>query len=934
MTVQLAELAAGDIVRRCNENEWKAISVDCEWDVGSNTGAHTVQIGLPDGMTFLFQLSQYDRFPRQLKLLLECKTLIKVGHAVCNEKRKLLEHHGVELGKSLDTGHMAKDRGLVDRRNCSLAELVKILFKCELEKDLDMRLSAWDKKLSKNQKQYAALDAYATISVYMKLLTIPFVDATTTPTPQIGDVVVGTRVLLYTKNKATVVARGTVAEGSPGTPHELTANQGTVTVKVQQEDVLKPAALVSRSRTVTFSKLFNPAAGDDSGPAAGDDSGFREIPWSMTTLRLVPAEPTVLDEVTVTMETRSVARDEDFDDDDIAASAEEARTATMAAETDVLDADNEEEEEEATGEDETDACNADAETDACNAAAEADACNADEAAILEELDADIANWHQFVKNDIVHIFLRFARVVSKDHGAFGAFMARLSDAFFIPSQSDIAFIKKALRNAGMSEDDIKKKPWSYYKRRVRRLVPSPKILEREFKRVCAMFADVPDAKTGKKLFGPRAKSVYKSTLKHIRKGCLSDVDGMAYYVQVGEDSFGIPLYKCIRGTSALEGFHQKIRQLIRGFNISPRYAIAILTEFIYRWNHSIDVRLLGLSEDYQDYYDGWEIEHEIEVVGCWEELDEMPHPNWDSTRDYGDTGEVSGLPKDSVPVDWEVVADKIDAAGDDGILDSSDGDVDIASFQVLPESKAWVSNEVKAARSVSRVQTASEKIFFSDNYMKFHGGSGDPTETGNFHWIRYAAFAQMWNERIVQEEAGNLEKTDWTLKTAYHLQKYHVQFKQRVNASLTCVDVPNGELRRELRGPDRVSIDIPAAASIPKRTPRVAGEPMRVQTFMGRGVPDGFDGSQYKPTEPALSLPESSRKEVKIPTKSPRCRRCGQQFGPATTFGPQHANRGKIGTKQKLPHEVCTVEQQYFVEDYPLKEGQKHPRPSRAKVAL
>jgi hypothetical protein len=213
----------------------------------------------------------------------------------------------------------------------------------------------------------------------------------------------------------------------------------------------------------------------------------------------------------------------------------------------------------------------------------------------------------FVKQDVEHIFIRFQKVVSKDHGAFRQFMARLSDAFFVPSQDDIAFIKKALGRAGLSDDDIKKKKWDFYKRRIRRHVSSPAILLRDFKRVVAMFANLEDGKTKKPFFNDKAWALYQTTVKHIKKGCLSDVEDMAYYVEIREDSFGIPIYKCLRGTSALEGFHQKIRQLIRGFNISPRYAIASLREFIYRWNHDVDVRILGLPAKYANYYDGWEI---------------------------------------------------------------------------------------------------------------------------------------------------------------------------------------------------------------------------------------------------------------------------------------------------------------------------------------
>ena len=170
--------------------------------------------------------------------------------------------------------------------------------------------------------------------------------------------------------------------------------------------------------------------------------------------------------------------------------------------------------------------------------------------------------HRGVKQDIVHIFLRFSKVISKSHGAFGTFMARLSDAFFVPSQDDIDFIKSVLHKFGLSEDEIKKKAWQYFKKRVRRRVPGQKELEIEFVRVVNLLADLKDSKTGKMLFNEKAWNLYRSTLKHIQTGCLSDIPGIAYYVQIGEDSMGIPLFTCVRGTSALEGFHQKIRQLI------------------------------------------------------------------------------------------------------------------------------------------------------------------------------------------------------------------------------------------------------------------------------------------------------------------------------------------------------------------------------------
>jgi hypothetical protein len=163
-------------------------------------------------------------------------------------------------------------------------------------------------------------------------------------------------------------------------------------------------------------------------------------------------------------------------------------------------------------------------------------------------------------------------------------MARLSDAFFVPCQSDVDFIKTVLKENGCTDDKIKAKPWRFYKDGIRCTVPSPAILEANLRKVFDLFADEVDQKKKKKFFGEKgskARKLVESTLQHVRTGCLSDVPGVSYYVQIGEDSMGIPKYKCFRGTNALEGFHQKIKLLIRAFNISPRFAIALLFEFIH-----------------------------------------------------------------------------------------------------------------------------------------------------------------------------------------------------------------------------------------------------------------------------------------------------------------------------------------------------------------
>jgi hypothetical protein len=133
-------------------------------------------------------------------------------------------------------------------------------------------------------------------------------------------------------------------------------------------------------------------------------------------------------------------------------------------------------------------------------------------------------------------------------------------------------VEAMLRLEGLNDEQIKQKfsqEYHYYLRRVRHHIPLPDELEKRYQEVITLFANVHDAKTGKPFFGEKAWEEHTSVLNHIHKNCLSDIPGVWYYMQIGVDSKGLPILKCIRGTSALEGLHQKLWQLIRGFSNSP-----------------------------------------------------------------------------------------------------------------------------------------------------------------------------------------------------------------------------------------------------------------------------------------------------------------------------------------------------------------------------
>jgi hypothetical protein len=939
---ETAEVTVCEIIRQCEANNWDTIAIDSEWNRGTRTGPEVLTIGTPDSRTYLLHKSV---FPPSLKILLESETIKKVANRISSDKSKLKEI-GINLAGAVELGWLAKERGIVNRRNPNLEELVEKLFDCRIDKDLKIRLSDWSKQdLSKQQIQYAVIDVYAHMFCYLKLLSMPFLDPKKVKAPKMSELKNGESVLLYTKNHAAIVATGVFVAGQStknlfGTS---TLSASIATVRITQDGIRILSAVVPERGSMSLAQLLQEDVVEE------EATGFIEIPWKLKDLRVSTTSIEPQEQISVMTKMVSI-RAPSMDDEDNNGACPEPVDPTN------------------------------------NGIGE-----------MEE-DAEHDNYfHKGVKQDIEHIFLRFARVLTKGHGVFGAFMSRLSDAFFVPSQEDIEFIKAALRRSGVSDEDIKKKRWQYYKRRVRRRICLPKELEREFNRVVNLFANLEDAKTGKPLFGEKAWALYKSTLRHIRKGCLSDIPGMAYYVQTCEDSMGIPVFTCVRGTSALEGFHQKIRQVIRGFNVSPRYAIALLHEFIYRWNHDVDVRILGLPTKYANYYDGWEIEEEIEQTCSWEELEKVAHSCWESTKDYAPTGETFALIRnDSVVLacqsrqDAVVDDDAVDAVLDaeiakvvdamnDGTLDDTQEDSAanvMLSSQILTESAAWVGKQLGVERGQGPVRRASEKTFFESNYHTFQN-SGDDAEADNFAAFAFGRFALFWNEWIAEEESGDRPKSDMTLKNAYHLQAYWKQLKKDGNCVATLLPVRNENkaLRREYRGQSRqTNATIPdsapakvaalqrkalleatsAAASTPTAlTPSpsstTATNRVVIQAFAGQ-LPRGMDTREYmssgaKPEKSGPDGASAKRRKLKDEgsrmkaSKAPyRCRQCGHSYGLGQLYAQHHVGRGDPGQARRAkkggtapmrylkPHEVCSVPEELRKPGFPLNEGERMPR--------
>lgn len=135
-----------------------------------------------------------------------------------------------------------------------------------------------------------------------------------------------------------------------------------------------------------------------------------------------------------------------------------------------------------------------------------------------------------------------------------------------------------------------------------RVIPPPAILLERFDLVNGIYGGLLDKKTKQPLLRPEAWDAVNRLRVHIKAGCLSDPHAVPLYFEAGRDSAtGCSLYRCVRGTNDLEGYHLHMR-LLAAWCISPKLAHLLLTEHNYRWNLRQAVKNRGLDLSVGGFY--------------------------------------------------------------------------------------------------------------------------------------------------------------------------------------------------------------------------------------------------------------------------------------------------------------------------------------------
>lgn len=126
-----------------------------------------IQLCSSQGLCALFRIHKFSAIPLNLKMLLEDPEVIKAGVTPCNDAKYLMQDYAISVNSTFDLRFLA----LVSNHKAEgLGKLSKSILNIELDKNWKVRCSDWEiEKLSAEQVDYAAKDAFVAIEIFRKL---------------------------------------------------------------------------------------------------------------------------------------------------------------------------------------------------------------------------------------------------------------------------------------------------------------------------------------------------------------------------------------------------------------------------------------------------------------------------------------------------------------------------------------------------------------------------------------------------------------------------------------------------------------------------------------------------------------------------------------------------------------------------------------------
>ena len=194
--------------------------------------------------------------------------------------------------------------------------------------------------------------------------------------------------------------------------------------------------------------------------------------------------------------------------------------------------------------------------------------------------------------DIFHFFDRLK--LPANHFYLYIFSKDFRDCIFdfVPEVKEKVSNYLKLNNMDFKTEYEKRSKWIL--RHCPRTIPKPEVLVVRLNSLLEKYTTkyedgsmlYTDPSTSKPLFSPSSIEEFKKLLVHVQKGCISDPIGINLYYEICiNQKTGLMMYRCIRGTSDIEGgVHQKLIKNCSFWNCSVRLLDAHLANFRNRHN--------------------------------------------------------------------------------------------------------------------------------------------------------------------------------------------------------------------------------------------------------------------------------------------------------------------------------------------------------------
>ncbi|KAG6825492.1 hypothetical protein H0H92_003568 [Tricholoma furcatifolium] len=538
-----------------DSDEPLVIGLDTEWNLevsqhGYVTGrGQTAILQIAHGSNiFILQIGPMlagNQLPLQLKQVLTNPRIIKVGRCVSGDLKYLEKacQSDIPFIGGLDIARLAKDHFYVTTARISLEDLCAAILKRRLSKNSTPRVStAWENSdLTPEQIHYAALDVYASLSIYNTLIASPI------PKAIVQHSEVGAPILLFSNDNTRIIAKGAISSHQNDTTYmgiNITPSRSVIEV----HKVLVPGALVANGVSPQRSLESH------------GEAPFHIVCY-LRHLRHSPSTESSASNETVAPASSSIipmdstaSADREFDDSNANGGVEPS-----PGFGDIL----------------ADVCHTNEHAESENTAAYVPDLESqlEGQRVLSTIDFS-ANWNQSIRSRILkdpfHVFNML--YLSASHGLLKEFAIALRDAIFIWDKADKSRIVVwgQTQNPPLSWNDILITRPDWLLRRCKRIIPPAEHLFPVIKKVFNTLGPLKDAKSGLPLFNSAAWAVTKNILLLISRGHLSDPPNIPLFYQVGIDKkTGLPLYRCMRGTNMTEGgVHTHLRSRLPSSGVS------------------------------------------------------------------------------------------------------------------------------------------------------------------------------------------------------------------------------------------------------------------------------------------------------------------------------------------------------------------------------